>query len=379
MYTGHIRARKSKDGKTTSYQLIFEGEKCPLTGARQRLYESYKGTKKDAEMLLINRLHDLNNGIAFSKPSAMKLSDWLAEYMKLYTSKLSPTTRASYEERISKRIDPYLGSIPIGALTAKQVQEWVEELQDEEGLKPKTVKNLYHILNTALKKAQTVHKIKNNPCDGIELPEVEKPDIEVFDESEVERLLRVTKGTDMYLMAVLELSLGIRRGELNALRWEDVDFVNNVIHIRRSRSMAGKEKVTKAPKTKAGVRDLYLGDNVAELLKNEYTKYCEDVQKPGFTDSGYIIHKKDGTQFSPDSITQKWIRFRRKHGFKEVKFHGLRHTCATMMVAQNVDNKTVQVRMGHSDIRTTLNTYAHCLPSMNKAAGDKLDTMFDNN
>lgn len=377
MYTGHIRTRKNSDGKA-SYQLIIEGDRDPITGQRQRRYESIKGTKKDAEITLINRLHDLNNGITFSKPSPMKLSDWLTEWMKLYTNKLSPTTKASYQERISKRIAPYLGSIPLGALTPSAVQCWINTLHEEENLKGKTVKNLYHILNTALEKAKAVHKIKENPCNGIELPTVEKPEIEVFDETEIEQLLNVARGTDMYLITVLELSLGIRRGEIDALRWDDVDFDNSLIRIVRSRSMAGKEKVTKSPKTKAGIRTLHLGDVTAAILKEEYEKYCQEKQKPGFVDSGYIVHQKDGSQYSPDSITHKWIRFRRKHGLKEVKFHGLRHTCATMMVAQNVDEKTIQTRMGHSDIRTTLNTYAHCLPSMNKAAGDKLDVMFGN-
>lgn len=182
----------------------------------------------------------------------------------------------------------------------------------------------------------------------------------------------------MYIIAVLELYLGIRRGEMNALRWDDVDFEKGVVHITRSRSMAGNKKVTKTPKTKSGIREIYLGDVATEFLKDEYERYCQDKKKAGFIDSGFIIHKKDGTQYSPDSLTQKQIRFRRKHGLKEVKFHGLRHTCATMMIAQNIDSKTVQARIGHADIRTTLNTYVHCLPSMNKSAGDKLDMLFTN-
>lgn len=375
MYTGHIRSRKAKNGKI-SYQIIIEGDRDPMTGERQRFYETVRGTKKEAEYRLSNKLHDLNNGITFTKPSAMKLSDWLDEWMKLYTQKLSPTTRVSYGERINKRINPYLGIVPIGALSPIDIQEWVNKLHTEEKLKGKTVKNVYHILNTALEKAKMIHKIKENPCDGIELPTVEKPDIEVFDEKEIETLLRVSDGTDMYIIVILELALGLRRGEIDALKWEDVDFENSVIHITRSRLMAGSEKVTKSPKTKAGIRDLYLGDVVASILKNEYAKYCHDKMKPGFVDSGYIIHKKDGTQYSPDSLTQKWVRFRQKHGLKEVRFHGLRHTCATMMIAKHVDHKTVQARMGHSDIRTTLNTYTHCLPSMNKAAGDQLDVLF---
>lgn len=377
MYTGHVRPRKTKSGKP-AYQMIIEGERDPKTGKRQRIYETVKGTKKEAEVALNNRLHDLNNGIVFIKPSAMKLSDWLDEWLTLYTGKHSPTTKASYEERIKKRIVPYLGQIPIGTLRTDQIQKWVQILQDDEKLKAKSIKNLYHILNASLKKAKVIRKINENPCEGIELPTIEKPDIQVFNENEIFDLLRIAKGTDMYIIAVLELYLGIRRGEMNALRWDDVDFEKGVVHITRSRSMAGNKKVTKTPKTKSGIREIYLGDVATKFLKDEYERYCQDKKKVGFIDSGFIIHKKDGTQYSPDSLTQKWIRFRRKHGLKEVKFHGLRHTCATMMIAQNIDSKTVQARIGHADIRTTLNTYVHCLPSMNKSAGDKLDMLFTN-
>ena len=131
MYTGHIRSRKAKNGKI-SYQIIIEGDRDPMTGERQRFYETVKGTKKEAEYRLSNKLHDLNNGTTFTKPSAMKLSDWLGEWLRLYTGKLSPTTKASYEERISKRIIPYMGNTPIGALTSMQVQEWVNDLHDKE-------------------------------------------------------------------------------------------------------------------------------------------------------------------------------------------------------------------------------------------------------
>lgn len=123
-------------------------------------------------------------------------------------------------------------------------------------------------------------------------------------------------------------------------------------------------------------RDIAVGNNVLELLKDKYEEYKTNINKIGFADCGYVIHKKNCESYRPDSITQKWERFEKKHGLRPVRLHDLRQTCATTMIAKGVDNKTVQARLGHSSIQTTMNIYAHCLPSMNKSAGDKLDSLF---
>jgi integrase len=94
-----------------------------------------------------------------------------------------------------------------------------------------------------------------------------------------------------------------------------------------------------------------------------------------FVDSNCVIRQENGACYSPDSLTQKWIRFHKANELKPIRLHDLRHTCATAMLGEGVDFKVMQTRLGHSDIRTTMNTYAHTLPSMNKEAGEKLDTM----
>lgn len=375
MVTGHIRKRKAKDGRT-SYQIILETERDPATGKRQRFYKTINGTKKDAEKELVRMKYSLDNNGSIFAPSAIKLGDWMEEWLSKHLIKQEETTKASYRERTEKRILPYLRNIPLKHVNNSHVQDWVNQLS-EEGLAPKSVKNLYLILNGAMKKAKKLNMIDHNPCDDIDLPTIERYEAEVYDTQEIQQCLNAAKGTDMYLIAVLELSLGLRRGEIAGLQWSDIDLENGMIFITQNRVNAGGKKVVKAPKSKAGRRVLQIGGKVAALLTEEHQKYCKKVKQNGFVDSGYVIHKKDGTPFSPDSLTQKWIRFRRAHNLKEIRFHDLRHTCATQMVAMKVDNKTIQARMGHADIQTTLNIYAHCLPSMNQEAGDKLDVLFN--
>ncbi len=374
MVTGSLNPRKKKNGRL-SYQVVLDFGTDPNTGKRIRTYQTVNGTKKEAEALKNELLYQHMNGKAPIKQSCMRLEDWMTEWQKLYLGNLAETTKANYKQQIEARLNPYLGKIPIGNLTHTQVQKWVNTLK-EEGLSGRTIKHVFLNLSAAMKKAHKLNKIAVNPCEDIVLPTIDPPKSNVYDKDEVEQLLRLAKGTDMELIIALEIAVGLRRGELVALKWSNVDLDKGIIHITENCVIAGDKVITKAPKSKAGIRDIWVGDRILTLLKEEFAKYDEKRKKVGYTDKGYVFAKDDGERYRPSSITQKWKRFKKEHNLREIRFHDLRHTCATMMMLNNVDDKTVQTRLGHSDIHTTLNTYAHCLPQMNKSAGDTMDKFF---
>ncbi len=219
-------------------------------------------------------------------------------------------------------------------------------------------------------------EIIQNPCQDVILPPIKQYKAEVYNPDQIKHMLAIAKDTDMFLIAVIEAYLGIRKGEIAELQWKDIDLENGIIHITRSRVKADKALIIKAPKSEAGIRDLWLGKEALQIFKDEYAKYLAETQKAGFHATGYVIHKPDGEPYVPDSIAQKWERFRDANHLPKIRFHDLRHSCATTMIAAGVDPKTVQTRLGHSDIQVTLNTYSHCLPAMNKAAGDTMDLIF---
>ena len=375
MLTGHIRKRTTKDGKA-SYQIILETDRDPITGKRQRMYKTVNGTKKEAESTMTKMKYQLENGTTITKPSALKLCDWMDEWHRLYTAQLSQTTRAGYKQQIDYRIIPSLGNIPLNSLKPNDIQAWVNWLSNDEGLSGQTVKNIFLNLKVALEVARKQKMIPENPCRDIILPTIKQYKAQVFTPSQIKQMLTVAQDTDMYLIAVIEAYLGLRKGEIAALKWEDIDLENGIVHIIRSRVKADKTVITKAPKSDAGIRDLYLGNEALQIFKGEYEKYLTKAKEAGFNATGYVIHKLNGEPYVPDSISQKWERFRDANNLPKIRFHDLRHTCATTMIAAGVDPKTVQTRLGHSDIQITLNTYSHCLPEMNKAAGDKMDAIF---
>ena len=371
MATGHIRKRISKKGEVT-YQIIVEDERDPITGKRNRHYKTIKGTKKEAQAEYLKMVNQLND-TGLTKSSAMKLSDWLCEWHNIYLPNLEYRTKESYLERINHRIIPTLGNIQLKALQASTIQKWINALSEE--LSPKSVQNIFNILKASLTKAVELKKLASNPCIGIVLPKKQKYQADTYSNAEIQQALSLAKGSDMYLILLLTFSLGLRRGELIALTWDDVDFEKAEININKSSYTAKGQRKVKKPKTDAGIRTLALGSNIINELKVAYTEYRKRKLEMGnkFNDSNLVICKADGSPYHPDSLSNKWKRFIKKHNLKSIRFHDMRHTNATTLIAAGVDIKTVQARLGHSDISTTMNIYAHVTNDMNVNAAKKID------
>ena len=375
MVTGHIRKRTTKGGKA-SYQIILETDRDPVTGQRQRMYQTVSGTKKEAEAMLNKLKYQYNNGGTITQSSAIKLSDWLDDWMRLYNAHLSPTTKTGYRQQIEKGIKPFLGKAPLKTLNSNQIQAWVNEIS-QRGLSGKTVKNIFLNLSASLDKAEELQMISRNPCKYIVLPAVKKYNAQVYTITDVQNILKMAQDTEMFFLLTTEFYLGLRKGEISELKWSDIDLDKGMVYITRSRVETDEGIIVKSTKSEAGIRNIPLSEKMLNIFKDQYDKYVVMKSKPGFVDSGYVICKKNGEPFVPSSIPQRWDRFCEQHKLKKIRFHDLRHTCATLMIANGVDPKTIQAWLGHSDIQVTLNTYAHCLPSMKQAAGNKMDVILD--
>ena len=306
MATGHLKPRENKDG-SKSYQIVIELDRDPVTGKRIRQYKSVKGTKKQANAILHDLLAQYNSGNIVNA-TTMTLGSWFDQWLNNYLPNIESTTRDSYEEKIRNHIKPSLGSIPLKILNANTIQTWINGMI-QKGLSPKTIRNTYNILNPALKKAVPLRMIPHNPSEGVVLPKLQKPKVEIHDKEESRQVLEAAKGTDIYLLVLLDLTVGMRRGEIAALRWESVDFASKTIKICESRVHANKTVIQKAPKSEAGDRTVTIGDDVLAELQKAKEEYDEKAKEPWFHDLGFVVCKEDGSPYHPDSLTQKWERF----------------------------------------------------------------------
>ena len=370
-----INKRVGKNGAVT-YQIVLELGTDPVTGKRQRVFKTVKGTKKQAIAVMDKMKVELERGYVVD-PSAMKLGDWMTQWLDLYLPNIEATTRTRYRNMINTHIIPDLGNIPLKNLKATAIQGWVNALHVQKELSPKTVRNVYLNLKSALSKAVVLRMLPYNPCEGVVLPKSVKYTANIYTVSEMIKVLDLARGTDMYIPVLLATNLGLRRGEVLALKWEHIDFENAVVHIKENRVITENGALTKAPKSNAGIRDITLGTQVLADLKQAYARYnCNKLAMgPAFRDSGLVFSQEDGSAYRPESLTRMWARFTEKHNLKHIRFHDLRHSCATALLEAGVDPKTVQNRLGHADISMTMNIYAHCTKNMDRNATQKLDSL----
>ena len=249
-FTGHVRKRATKSGITT-YQIIVEEESDAATGKRKRFYKTIKGSKKDAERAMRSFISEIESR-TFTKESKIKVKDFMHQWLDLYVKgQLSPTTVQHYIDQTEKYIIPEFGDLYLQQLRNIDIQKWVFSLQKQspltgKPLSPKTIKNIVLNLSAAMKKAVMLELIPKNPCDNLTLPKLQRFEPDVYSMEEVEQLLNCAKGTDLYLPMMIEICLGLRRGELLALRWHHVDFEEGVLSVEENLVTVVNEMITAA-------------------------------------------------------------------------------------------------------------------------------------
>lgn len=374
MATGNIREKKTKNGEI-HYQITVEGDRDPLTGKRNRIFRNVKGSMREAKSVMNRLIVEMAQG-KVCKKTIKSVGEWMDEWVDMYLPNIEETTRVGYKTKIKCYIKPLLGDILIGSLRAEHVQRMVNTMYDR-GLSPKNIRDTYNNINAAMKLAVKTRLVPYNPCDGVTLPKMKKYRAKVYQPQMIHTLLDTAKGTDMYLPILLLVTVGLRRGELLALRWDDIDLKNNILKVRRNMVRGANGYIIKPPKSEAGIRDISIGEDVVNELKKARKKYMEDVLSYGigFQNLNLVIRQQDGSPMLPDSMSRKWRRFLESNKLPKIRLHDLRHTNATTLIQAGVNPRVVQQRLGHSDVNITLNTYTHVLPQMDVDAAAKLDSI----
>lgn len=369
-FTGHVRKRNVKSGITT-YQIIVEEENNCSGGKRNRFYKTIHGSKKDAEKAMRNMISELENK-AFTKESKLTVKEFMLQWLDLYVkNQLSPTTVQHYIDQTEKYIIPKFGNIYLQQLKNIDIQKWVFDLQKGspltgKPLAPKTIKNIMLNLSAAMKKAVMLDLIPKNPCDNITMPKLERFEPDVYSMEEVNKMLDCAKNTDLYLPLMIEICIGLRRGELLALKWHHIDFENGYLTVEENLVTVDNKRITKAPKTKSGRRSIQIPSTLLDLLRD-----TKNNRHAG--DNDYVICQKDGSPYKSDSFSLKFRRFLKSNDLKHIRFHDLRHINATIMLSLGISPKVAQERLGHSSYQITMDIYGHVLKKVEKEAADKLD------
>lgn len=319
-----------------------------------------------------------------------------AEFCKVYIESkrknLSPTTYVLYETSINRMLIPHFGKMHLEEIKPYHVQEFINFLSTSEAridnkgdkLAPATIRRYLTIMQSIMTMAWKQEYISSNPADSrrLDLAQIITAEVEAFDNEEVADILEMAKLEPIHIHAVIATAIytGARRGEIAGLKWEDIDFENRTLHIRRSViKVKGDKPQVKLPKTISSIRQISipqaLCDVFLELKKEQDRKKALLGSK--WHDEGFLFTEWDGHVMHPHTPTKQFSKFLKKYGFRHLKFHGLRHTSATYLLSNGCDIKTVSKRLGHTSIDTT-NIYVHALAKADKAAADCFDAITAN-
>src|SRR5262249_22583286 len=368
---GHIRERSSGHWAIV-IDVPSEG------GKRKQRWYSFKGTKRQAQIECARLIAELQKGTAI-EPSRMTVAAFLERWIEHMQGQVSPRSHERYAEIARKNLAPLLGGLTLTKVQPAHIsQAYAKALASGRrdgrgGLSARTVTHMHRVLREALQQALRWQLLARNPADAVKPPKVERQQMSVLDTDATVELIGAARGTPLFMPILLGVRCGLRRGEVVALRWRNVDLERGQISVVASAEQTDQGVREKEPKNGKG-RTIVLSVTEVEELRTHRRRQAEALLALGvrLTDDHHVVTRADGQPLQPRSLTHAFVKFVRRHGF-QIRLHDLRHSHATHMLAAGVHPKIAQERLGHSSVGITLDLYSHVLPGMQAEAVSKID------
>ena len=363
---------KRKDGRWQGAVTTGRNE----DGSQRRQYV-YGKTRSEVSEKINELLHSINTGSYLDKRDNPTVKEWL--YIWLHTYKknnIKAKTFDQYEGIIRVHLAPTIGEYKLLELKEDKLQQLYNKLYDE-GMSARTIQLINVVLHSALKKAMKLGFLLRNVCENVELPKQIKKERRVLSPEEQKILLKELKKTEEGEIYIFALFTGMRRGEVLALTWDDVDMENCIIKVTKGLSRVktyvntgDKTKlVVSEPKTETSKRIIPIVDCLIPLLKKQKEKsYGNEMNLVFPSDAGGYI--------DPGNYNRKFYKVIKRAGLPKANPHSLRHSFATRALEAGIDLKTTQELLGHSSIDVTANLYTHALMEHKKKEIQKLKTVF---
>ena len=329
---------------------------------------------------LTERLHDcivMYRDADLTEECNMTLGEWLDRWINEYMIfTIREGTLNSYKAMIKNQIKPYLGDRPLSALTTQEMQKFYNTVKKKGRVKPdkrhgteladSMVRGVHMMLHEALDMAVAQRLIIKNPTVGTTIPKNNYPPKQILNDEQLDRFMKRIRQDELwYDFFYTELTTGMRRGEILALKWSDLNFATGELHIERQVYIIKAEIIISAPKTKASVRTVILPPSLLKALGAYKETVDSEWMFPSPTDNG--------RPRNPSSVRTRLQLILERAGCKKVRFHDLRHTFATMALEHGMDVKTLSATIGHVSSATTLDIYSHITDTMQRQAAVHID------
>jgi integrase len=331
-------------------------------------------TRQEVAVKLAKALSDREGGLAFDAVD-LKIGEYLERWLNdSVRNSVKQRTFENYSYVVRSHLIPAVGHMKVKTLTPTHVQGLYRSKLDA-GLSPRTVQLIHTTLHKALKQAVRWGLVHRNATEGVEAPRPAKnprKEMHPLSPGQARNLLEAARGERLEALYVLAITAGLRQGELFGLRWQDVDLENGTLSVRQQLVRTKGDGLQFAtPKSAKGRRSVRLTSKAVQALKDHHEEQLEQKQRLAglWKDTGLVFTSSVGTPLDPSNFTYHTFQpFLKRAELPKIRFHDLRHTCATLLLGRNVNPKIVQEMLGHANISETMDTYSHVLPAMQETA-----------
>ncbi len=378
---GNIRQRAKN-----SWTITIELPKDEITNKRRQKYYTVKGSKKDAEKFLTEKLRELDTGLIIDTKK-MKFGEYLDYWKDKTFNNLEITTKEGYIQKIDKHIKPYLANILLENLKPLHLQNFYEEklkngkLDGKGGLSARTVLALHRIIHSALQQAVKWQLVIRNVAEAVEPPKAKKYKASFLTDKQTEELIAKARNTDIYIPIMIAIYTGARRGEILALNWNNVDLEKGIIKIVDNLCATTNGLIIKQPKTNSGIRTIAISKSLVKILKNHKINQMKNKIRLGenYKDNNMVCCYEDGHLFNPKRFSAKFNELLQGNNLPIVRFHDLRHSHASLLVKMGVQPKEISSRLGHSNIGITMDLYSHLYEETDREVANMFEKLINVN
>jgi integrase len=361
-------------GKGKTWYLVFD---LPKQGNKrnQQTVRVGRMPKSHAEARKREILQLVDKGQWVEERASLSVEKFLAEWLDVTRERIAARTHERYASLVETHINPVIGHLALGKVAQQHVRQIHKRMSDK-GLSKQTALHVHRALHTAFAFAVREERIlRENVVGLVPAPNPGERTLIPMRRDRIRLLLETAKGTRLEPVVALAALTGLRRGELLALRWQNIDFEIGALQVTEALEHTRTHGVRfKAPKSRASKRRLPLPPMVLDLLRLHRAAQEEGWKQPGavYVDNGLVLPNPDGTPWPPDSLSVQFGKLARLAGCQGFRFHDLRHSFATLMLADGTNLREVSELLGHSSSKLTLATYAHTMEGMGRSAVNSL-------